>query len=229
MTTSRINAYRWPARLVSHKPFAAERYFITSSSIWQVFFAENYDFSFLFSLFCQWPHFLCKMHNPGAFCRWKTPPRPFAASVWAGKAGVIPILLYKRTPSVKACRLCQLSPQASSPSQALTRQTPPFVTCGDIFPRSGGSLSSKGEPLAKPVTWHLSRKLYRHAKVSPFGRGGCERSEQTERARLLPAAPPLPQEAGAANAIHLYDPTREKANRENPQIFPIGKFKIILP
>ena len=90
MTTSRINAYRWPARLVSHKPFAAERYFITSSSIWQVFFAENYDFSFLFSLFCQWPYFLCKMHNPGAFCRWKTPPRPFSASVWAGKAGVLP-------------------------------------------------------------------------------------------------------------------------------------------
>ena len=119
--------------------------------------------------------------------------------------------------------------QASSPSQALTRQIPPFVTCGDIFPRSGGSLSSKGEPLAKPVTWHLSRKLYRHAKASPFGRGGCERSEQTERARLLPAAPPLPQEAGAANAVFLHDPTREKANRENPQIFPIGKFKIILP
>ena len=118
---------------------------------------------------------------------------------------------------------------ASSPSQALTRQTPPFVTCGDIFPRSGGSLSSKGEPLAKPVTWHLSRKLYRHAKVSPFGRGGSKRSELTERARLLPAAPPLPQEAGAANAVFLHDPTREKANRENPQIFPIGKFKIILP
>ena len=75
---------------------------------------------------------------------------------------------------------------ASSPSQALTRQIPPFVTRGDIFPRSGGSLSSKGEPLAKPVTWHLSRKLYRHAKASPFGRGGSERSELTERARLLP-------------------------------------------
>ena len=44
----------------------------------------------------------------------------------------------------------------------------------------------KGEPLAKPVTWHLSRKLYRHAKASPFGRGGSERSELTERARLLP-------------------------------------------
>ena len=40
MTTSRIYAYRWPARLVSHKPFAAERYFITSSCIWQVFFRD---------------------------------------------------------------------------------------------------------------------------------------------------------------------------------------------
>ena len=105
----------------------------------------------------------------------------------------------------------------SSPSQALTRQTPPFVTCGDIFPRSGGSLSSKGEPLAKPVTWHLSRKLYRHAKASPFGRGGCERSEQTERARLLPAAPPLPQEAGAAAAVLLHGPSRENGLPERPQ------------
>ena len=30
------------------------------------------------------------------------------------------------------------------------------------------------------------RKLHLFAKASPFGRGGCERSEQTERARLLP-------------------------------------------
>ena len=74
---------------------------------------------------------------------------------------------------------------ASSPSQALTRQIPPFVTCGDIFPRSGGSLSSKGEPLAKPYTSQFNRQLCRHAKASPFGRGGCERSEQTERARML--------------------------------------------
>ena len=49
------------------------------------------------------------------------------------------------------------------------------------------------------------------------------------QAEAFPAAPPLPQEAGAANAVFLHDPTREKANRENPQIFPIGKFKIILP
>ena len=46
---------------------------------------------------------------------------------------------------------------------------------------------------------------------------------------MLPRSAALPQEAGAANAVCLYDPTREKANRENPQIFPIGKFKIILP
>ena len=57
---------------------------------------------------------------------------------------------------------------ASSPSQALTRQIPPFVTCGDIFPRSGGSLSSKGEPLAKPYTSQFNRQLCRHAKASPF-------------------------------------------------------------
>jgi hypothetical protein len=49
------------------------------------------------------------------------------------------------------------------------------------------------------------------------------------QAEAFPAAPLLPQEAGAANAVFLHDPTREKANRENPQIFPIGKFKIILP
>ena len=42
----------------------------------------------------------------------------------------------------------------------------PFVTCGDIFPRSGGSLSSKGEPLAKPVTLQLSRKVCRSAALS---------------------------------------------------------------
>ena len=34
----------------------------------------------------------------------------------------------------------------NEPSQALPRQIPPFVTYGDIFPRSGGSLSSQGEP-----------------------------------------------------------------------------------
>ena len=41
------------------------------------------------------------------------------------------------------------STKRARPSQALTRQIPLFVTCGDIFPRSGGSLSSKGEPSRK--------------------------------------------------------------------------------
>ena len=30
-------------------------------------------------------------------------------------------------------------------------------------------------------------------------------------------------ESGAANAVYRYDPSREKVNRENPQIFPIYK------
>jgi len=84
MTTSRINAYRWPARLVSHKPFAAENYSITPSCIWQVFFRKKNEFSFLFSPFCQKSLFLCKMHNPQAFL----PVENFAAPaaqclVWA--------------------------------------------------------------------------------------------------------------------------------------------------
>ena len=45
--------------------------------------------------------------------------------------------------------LRQSSQGFASPSQALTRQIPPFVTYGDIFPRSGGSLSLKGEPRFK--------------------------------------------------------------------------------
>ena len=138
MTTSRIYAYRWPARLVSHKPFAAESYSITPSCIWQVFFRKKNEFSFLFSPFCQRAHFLCKMHNPQAF---------------------LPV-------------------------------------------------ENSAVPAAQCLVWTVLPLLYIYNKK---------------------AAPPLPQEAGAANAVRLYDPTREKVNRENPQIFPIGKFKIILP
>jgi hypothetical protein len=92
MTTSRINAYRWPARLVSHKPFAAERYFITSSSIWQVFFAENYDFSFFIFSVLSMAAFSVQDAQSRRFLPVENSPFPFAASVWAGKAGVIPIL-----------------------------------------------------------------------------------------------------------------------------------------
>ena len=86
MTTSRIYAYRWPARLVSHKPFAAESYSITPSCIWQVFFRKKNEFSFLFSPFCQRAHFLCKMHNLSAFSVWKTLPRPLCRGSMDGFA-----------------------------------------------------------------------------------------------------------------------------------------------
>ena len=54
---------------------------------------------------------------------------------------------------------------AGSPSQSPTVTAPP-----------------KGEPLAKPRTLHVSRKLCRHAKGSPFGRAGAL---APERARTL--------------------------------------------
>ena len=179
MTTSRINAYRWPARLVSHKPFAAERYFITSSSIWQVFFAENYDFSFLFSLFCQWPHFLCKMHNPGAFCRWKTPPLPFAASVWAIKAGVIPIL-YKDTPSV-----CSLRSQPPSPRGRLNPLSPlPLVASSS--PEGGAFAIYRSAQIKLPLRGQISPG---RGKMSPqVTKGGIwHRAAMTER--VFPSSP----------------------------------------
>ena len=62
------------------------------------------------------------------------------------------------------------------PSQS--RLTPcqilPFVTYGDIFPRSGGSRPSRGRLYAMPET------LPPPPKSSPLGEGGCERSEQME-------------------------------------------------
>ena len=146
MTTSRIYAYRWPARLVSHKPFAAESYSITPSCIWQVFFRKKNEFSFLFSPFCQSAHFLCKMHNPQAFSAGGKLPCPaFAEVVWTILLRIIPII----------------QGEAASPSQSLRDSSP------------------KGRALGSP------RKLHLFTKASPLGRGGCERSEQTERARLL--------------------------------------------
>ena len=107
MTTSRINAYRWPARLVSHKPFAAERYFITSSSIWQVFFAENYDFSFFYFLcFVNSRIFCARCTISALFAGGKLPRAPLQHQYGQEERGLY--LYYKGTPSVKACRLCQL-------------------------------------------------------------------------------------------------------------------------
>ena len=107
MTTSRINAYRWPARLVSHKPFAAERYFITSSSIWQVFFCRKLRFFFfIFSVLsmaafsvqdAQSQRFLPVENSPASLC-----------SISMGRKGRGYTYYIREPPSVKACRLCQL-------------------------------------------------------------------------------------------------------------------------
>ena len=76
--------------------------------------------------------------------------------------------------------------QSLEPSQALPRQIPPFVTCGDIFPRSGGSLSSQGE-LSPQVTERAHtvssvtkglgamRNFPATSKSSPFGGAGAQR------------------------------------------------------
>ena len=194
MTTSRINAYRWPARLVSHKPFAAERYFITSSSIWQVFFAENYDFSFLFSLFCQWPHFLCKMHNPGAFCRWKTPRSPLQHQYGRERRGLYLFYYIK----------------GNSLSQSLSALT---ALPASVLALSGANAPAlpKGEPLAVHANFiSLPRPL-------PLGEVDANVVSRRRGRGCFSAAPPLPQEAGAANAACHYDPTRENGIAERPQ------------
>ena len=54
---------------------------------------------------------------------------------------------------------------------------------------SGLPALPKGEPLAKPQALRVNRELYRYAKASPFGRGGSERSELTERASQLKVFP----------------------------------------
>ena len=41
--------------------------------------------------------------------------------------------------------------------------------------------------------------------------------------QAMPEGVPPLAESGAANAVCRYDPSREKVNRENPQIFPIYK------
>ena len=112
MTTSRIYAYRWPARLVSHKPFAAESYSITPSCIWQVFFRKKNEFSFLFSPFCQRAHFLCKMHNPQAFLPVENYAAPAAQClVWT----VLPLLyIYNKRHIIKG----RAGALPSSPSQS---------------------------------------------------------------------------------------------------------------
>ena len=64
---------------------------------------------------------------------------------------------------------------------ATQSQIPPFVTCGDIFPRPG-EVGPQGDAFGR------CRKLCRHHESRPLGEGGCERSEQTEGVSLGKAA-----------------------------------------
>ena len=168
MTTSRIYAYRWPARLVSHKPFAAERYSITSSCIWQVFFRKKNEFSFLFSLFCQRAHFLCKMHNPLAFCGWKTPPPRVCWDSMGGKGGGYTYYVRRPLPSAPAGRA------TSSPSQSPTVTDSPFCRCATSSPGAGEVFPQRESPWHGGAVSGLSAKLA--GALAPPG-GAVERSE----------------------------------------------------
>ena len=181
MTTSRIYAYRWPARLVSHKPFAAESYSITPSCIWQVFFRKKNEFSFLFSPFCQRAHFLCKMHNPQAFLPVENSAVPAAQClVWA----VLSLLYIYNKGQGRSTTVLALSGSLRSPAPPERKD---FPRPGQILPAPGRNVTvgdkegSRCRAATKGGIWH--------------------RAAMTERVRAV-----LPQEAGAANSVRLYDP-----------------------
>ena len=67
-----------------------------------------------------------------------------------------------------------LLPLAGSPSQALTRQIPPFVAARHLPPARGKSFL-KGRAFGSP------RKLHLLAKASPFGRGGFAKQRRRGR------------------------------------------------
>ena len=83
--------------------------------------------------------------------------KPFSRCATAPPRGSLWVLPEKFLVALEtlatALTVCALSVFASQ------IHTPPFVTCGDIFPRSGGSLSSKGEARALPETFSLLLKL----------------------------------------------------------------------
>ena len=215
MTTSRIYAYRWPARLVSHKPFAAESYSITPSCIWQVFFRKKNEFSFLFSPFCQRAHFLCKMHNPQAFPPVENSAVPAAQClVWT----ILPLLyIYNKKQgrsttvlalSVKACRLCQL-PRGPPLSGSLRSPAPPERK---DFPRPGLILPAPG----RNVT--VGDKEGSRCRAATKG-GIWHRAAMTERVRAV-----LPKETSVGKLpLPSTTPSREKANRQSPQALPVCK------
>ena len=116
------------------------------------------------------------------------------------------------------CR--KMSVEKSSPSHALPRQISPFVTYGDIFPRSGEVFPQRGSQAINLNAKVLSAMRKIPAVLLALPLGELAKPEAlTERAyavalsakgvkcsKNFPAAPPLPQEAGAAAAVCRYDP-----------------------
>ena len=75
------------------------------------------------------------------------------------------------------------SPSAASPSQS--------SLCDARFPFLSPVVTSspgRGKSFLKAGALGSPRKVHLFAKASPFGRGGCERSERTERVRTLTRA-----------------------------------------
>ena len=87
------------------------------------------------------------------------------------------------------------------------------------YPLSLATLASspKGTPLGCVENFTVI------AKSRPLGEGGLTRSGKTEGASPQRGAF---AESGAASAVFLYDPTREKGVQESPQTFLNPELKI---
>ena len=98
----------------------------------------------------------------------------------------------------------QVQTLPSSPSQALTRQLP-----------------QRGSLWRNCTLCNLTGDFPAMPRPLPLG----EVASRSDDGEGEPAAPQRRAfaESGAAPAIFLYDPSREKVSRENPQIFPGDK------
>ena len=75
-------------------------------------------------------------------------------------------------------------------------QIPPFVAARHL-PPARGKLALKVGALGSP------RKVHLFAKASPFGRGGCDQWEQTERASPLAAVVAVAKQLGSIQKIQV--------------------------
>ena len=93
-------------------------------------------------------------------------------------------------------------------------------------------LPRKGELLTHPQGLHFIWKLRRYCKKLPL-RGSWRTNVSLRGFGTLKASSKFYlqrhtfEESGAANAVSLYDPLREKAIQENPQIFLNCNYKNI--